>query len=167
MELEREISALQASYRDWKCHKWSEVKKMEFEIEGYEQTSKNRKTEKIIARAHLLTLQFVLSLQNLEDWNFWLKDGNTMRAEGMKNHEWPPLIYESQKRDQPYRIETSLGPTYRTLLPLLPTPVSWSPAMSSYFGTEACQLPKQFFGHPWSRHKKGYKLFWFGSFCCS
>ena len=156
MELEREINPLQASYRDWKFHNLSEVKdfqkpgwRLEFEIEGHGHTPKIRKTEKIIARAHLLTIHLILSLQqNLEDWNLWLKDRNTVRAEGGNNHEWPPSIFESQKRDQQYRIETSLvtvGPTYRRLHSPLPTPVSPSSALSFYFGTEACQLPKQLF----------------------
>jgi len=49
---------------------------------------KTRKTEKIIAKAHVLTVQFVLSLQqDLEDRNLLLKDRNTVRAEGGNNNE--------------------------------------------------------------------------------
>lgn len=108
MDLEREINPLQASYRDWKFHKGSEVNnipklgwRLEFEIERHGHTQKIRKTEKI-ARAHLLTAQFILSFQqNLE-------------AEGGNNHKWRSLIFEPPKKDQQYRIETSLvtvGPT--------------------------------------------------------
>lgn len=96
MELEREVSSLQASHRGWKFHKWSVVKNSLENWDGgwssrWEDmgTPKIRKIEKTIASAHLFTIQFPHSLQqNLKDWNIWLKDGNTMRTRGVNNLLW-------------------------------------------------------------------------------
>lgn len=75
----------------------------------------------------------------MEDWNLWLKHRNTVRTGCGKHHERPPLNFESQKRKsaiQNRNFPSNCG-SYDHLGSHL------FPAVSFYFGSEVCQLPKQ------------------------